>query len=202
MTNDDNMNVVFHNDNIKGIIGERLADAEIGIGVEAFDIIVAEWPDNEENIRKISPLEKNVQVWISGLPIEDQIRELMEQSYARTTPAKLCESMEQILRKTGNENVFSRIRVIKSGCLSGSAGNYHLLIAMGLKKAASGYMELFQYMIDSIKEKLEAAGDFLEMSKPNADRQRLFGDMQKKWLLFGSLPNIICWKTSCRNRES
>lgn len=185
MTNDDNMNVVFHNDNIKRIIGERLADAEIGIGVEAFDIIVAEWPDNEENIRKISPLEKNVQVWISGLPIEDQIRELMEQSYARTTPAKLCESMEQILRETGNENVFSRIRVIKSGCLSGSAGNYHLLIAMGLKKAASGYMELFQYMIDSIKEKLEAAGDFLEMSKPNADRQRLFGDMQKKWLLFG-----------------
>lgn len=203
MTNDNNMKVVFNNNdnkkdiinnNIKEIIGKPLSDAEIGIGVDEFDIIVAELPDNEENIEKLGPLEKNIQVWISDLPIEARIKKLMEKPHDQITPAGLCEAMEQILREMGNENVFSRTCRINRGRLSGSARNYHLLIVVGLKKSASGYTELCKYMIDNIKEKLKEAGDFLQMGTTETGRQRLFGDMQKKWILFGKFAEYYMLK--------
>lgn len=192
MTNDENMRVVFNDDKIKEIMKKRLPDAEIRNRVEEVDLIVAELPDNVQNSRKMGPLEKSIQVWISDPDMEDPIRELMEKPCGQVTPEGLCESMERILWERKNENVFSRTGGINSGRLSGSAKKYHLLIVVGLKKSESGYTELFEYVVEKIEEKMKSAGDFVDADKN--DKQWLFEDMQKRWILFGKFAEYYMLK--------
>lgn len=185
---EDTMHVVLNKGNmketihIKEIIWKRLVEAKIEISAEDFDIIVAEYPDNEKNRDSINPIETDIQVWISDLSMENQIRRLMEQPYGEKTPAELCESIKRIMEGKEEEKV-SRIYPIKSGWRSGITDTYHLLIVMRLKESVAGYVELFEYIIDNIGEKLKRVGDFFKMDE--LDKQQLYGDMLKKWILFG-----------------
>lgn len=194
MTKDTTMHVVLKEDNIKNIMAEFLKEAEIKIEAAEFEIIVAEIPDNRKNSEEMSPLETDIHVWISDFSMEAQIRDIMEKTSDESTPKELSKSMEQILLETGNKEKCSCTHIIENGERSGSAGEYHLLIAVGLKKSASGYIELVEYLIENISEKLKACGDFLRFSKTVTGRQRLFGDLQKKWILFGKFAEYYMTK--------
>lgn len=188
----DTMHVVFNKGNreetihIKEIMCKRLEEAKIEIGAEEFDIIAVEYPDNGNNKSNVNPEETDIHVWISDPSMEGPIRGLMEKPYDEIIPSALCESTEQILRKAGYEGVFSNEKhPFKGGGRLGITGIYYLLITMGLKKSAAGYKELFEYIIDNIKEKLHWVGDFIELNKSEAGKQQLYGDLLTKWILFG-----------------
>lgn len=186
MTKDTTMHVVLEKGTIiEKIMTEFLKEAEIEIKEDALDFIVAEIPDNSENREEMGPPESDIYVWISGLSVEGQIKEVMEKPSDQIMPEELCKSMEQILLAAGNEKKCSYTYKIKSGERSSSVTYYHLLIAVGLKKSASGYIELAEYLIENISEKIKGCGDFWGFSKTEAGRQHLFGDLRKKWILFG-----------------
>lgn len=168
---------------LKTIMTDRLKEAEIEIRAEEFDIIVAEFPDNKMK-KTYSLKETEIHVWTSDLSMEGQIRELMEKPFDEIIPSKLCESMKQILEEK-DEKAFSCMHSIENGERSGITKNYKLLIAVGLKKSAAGYKELFEYIIDNIIEKLNRVGDFIELNKSESGKQQLYGDLLTKWILFG-----------------
>lgn len=166
---------------LKTIMTDRLKEAKIEIRAEEFDIIVAEFPDNETK-ESYSLKETEIHVWISDFSMEGQIRRDMEKPFDEIIPSKLCESMKEILEGK-DEKAFSCMHRIKSGGRPGITREYKLLIAMGLKKSAEGYTELFEYIINNIIEKLKRVGDFFRMDE--SDKQQLYGDLLKKWILFG-----------------
>lgn len=186
----DTMHVVFRKGkgkrSLKTIMTDCLKEAKIEIRAEEFDIIVAEFPDNGNNESYVNPKETDIHVWISDPSMEDPIRRLIEKPYDKIIPSELCESMKKILRKAEKEGVFSRIKnPLESGGRFGITDTYYLLIAMRLKESVAGYTELFEYIIDNIIEKLKRVGDFIELNKSESGKQQLYGDMLKKWILFG-----------------
>ena len=194
---EEKMRVEFKQDNMKGIMEKCLTDAEMRIDAGGIDFIIAEFPDNRKNIWEKMPTEQEIQVWISDPSMEQQIKDLMEKPYEELKPERLCGSMKQILQGTSSENAFCCMRDDIGGKgRPGSAGKYYLLIAVGVKKSLSGYLELFEYMVDTVKDRLNTVGEFWGMCRSDWGRQQLFGDMQKKWILFGKFAEYYMVKNN------